>query len=209
MSRDAITPELIVGAYRAGYFPMAAGIHGEIGFYHYDPRGIIPLDERFAVRKSLAKFIASSSFRVTSDLAFEAVMRGCSRHGDRAPDEIWISEELIGLYCRLHEMGIAHSIEVFDGDELVGGLYGLVLGAAFCGESMFSRRPYASQVALVSLVERLRVGGFRVLDAQMESEHLKQFGLYTVSQTEYMRLLDDALRHEAHWEQMPRETVGD
>jgi leucyl/phenylalanyl-tRNA---protein transferase len=200
MTVSPITVELIVDVYRSGYFPMAEGRDGEIQFLCYEPRGIIPLDDRFTVRRSLAKFIHDCGLRVTFDHAFEAVIRSCARH-DTLPDEqVWISEEMIELYSELHRRGIAHSVEVFDGEMLVGGLYGLVLGAAFCGESMFSNRQFASQVALVALVERLRRGGFTLLDAQMESEHLKQFGLYTVSHPEYLRLLTDALDHSAIWE---------
>lgn len=200
MSAGAITPELIVAAYRSGYFPMAEGRHGEIRFQYYEPRGILPLDDRFQVRKSLAKFFESGRIRFTYDLAFEAVIRGCARHDELPDEQIWISEEMIGLYVQLHRLGIAHSVEAFDGDTLVGGLYGLAIGAAFCGESMFSRTRYASQVALVGLVERLRAGGFVLLDAQMESEHLKQFGLYTVTQVEYLRLLSRALEKSATWD---------
>lgn len=114
---------------------------------------------------------------------------------------------MIELYVRLHEMGIAHSLEVYEGDELVGGLYGLVLGSAFCGESMFSKRPYASQTALVALVERLRAGGFMLLDAQMQSEHLSQFGMYTISQNEYLQLLSKSLETFAQWEPPPGASV--
>ena len=160
-----------------GYFPMAAGPNGPIELYYYEPRGIIPLDDRFTVRRSLRQFIRHTTFRTAHDQAFEAVIRNCARFVDRPEEEIWISEEMIRLYVRLHKMGVAHSIEVFDGDELVGGLYGLVLGSVFCGESMFSKCKYASQVALVALVDRLRAGGFTILDAQMQSDHLAQFRL--------------------------------
>ncbi len=178
---------------------MASGRYGPIDFYYYEPRGIIPLDERFVVRKSLAKKIAETSYSIRFDTAFEAVMRSCARFDELPESEIWISEEMIGLYVELFEKGIAHSVEVFEGEELVGGLYGLALGAAFCGESMFSKRPYASQIALVTLVERLRTSGFILLDAQMESEHLKQFGLYTLTQDEYLLLLDKALQLHPHF----------
>jgi leucyl/phenylalanyl-tRNA--protein transferase len=199
MSGVEITPELILNAYRHGYFPMTTGKHGPIDFYYYEPRGIIPLDARFTVRRSLAQFIRNGPLRVTSDRAFESVIRNCARHDSLPDEEIWLSEEMILVYVQLHTMGFAHSIEVYEADELVGGLYGLALGSVFCGESMFSTRPYASQVALVGLVERLRAGGFTILDAQMQSEHLAQFGMYTITQEEYLRLLSVAIGETTEW----------
>jgi leucyl/phenylalanyl-tRNA--protein transferase len=194
-----ITPELIIQAYQKGYFPMAHGSEGEIEFCMFSPRGIIPLDDRFVVRKSLRQKIAQANYRIAFDTAFEQVIRHCARHQAIDDDEIWLSTEMIELYVELHRRGIAHSVEVWDDSgsepELIGGLYGLHFGAAFCGESMFSTRPYASQIALVALVEHLRKQGFRLLDAQMPSEHLKQFGLYEVTHKEYVKLLDRALAY--------------
>ena len=175
---------------------MASGRDGEIDFYYYEPRGIIPLDERFLVRKSLAKKISEHRHAITFDTAFEEVIRSCARLGELPDEEIWISEEIVKLYSELFDKGIAHSVEVWDNKDLVGGLYGLSLGGAFCGESMFSKQPFASQIALVALVERLRSKQYVLLDAQMESEHLKQFGLFTISQDEYLALLDNALTIE-------------
>ena len=181
---------------------MASGRNGEIGFYFYEPRGIIPLDERFVVRKSLRAAIAQSHFEIRIDTAFDEVIHQCARYDELPDDEVWISEEMKLLYSELHQMGIAHSIEVWSDGALIGGLYGLMFGAAFCGESMFSRVPNASQIALIALVEHLRKTGFTLLDSQMESEHLKQFGLYTVSQTEYLGLLSDAMESQADWDKI-------
>ena len=186
---SAVTPELILSAYHQGYFPMASGRRGDIEFYYFEPRAIIPLDERFTVRPSLRKIIESGRFETTIDTSFEEVIRSCARYEELPDKEIWISEEMIVLYCELHRRGIAHSVETWRDQELVGGLYGLALGNVFCGESMFSKQSYASQIALVKLVEWLRENKFRVLDAQMESEHLKQFGAYAISQAEYLELL--------------------
>lgn len=194
-----VTIALILEAYRQGYFPMASGRNGEIGFYFYEPRGIIPLDERFVVRKSLRAAITQSPVEIRIDTAFDEVIHQCARYDELPDDEIWISEEMKLLYSELHQMGIAHSIEVWNDGALIGGLYGLTFGAAFCGESMFSKVSNASQIALIALVEHLRKTGFKLLDSQMESEHLKQFGLYTVSQTEYLGLLSDAMESQADW----------
>jgi leucyl/phenylalanyl-tRNA--protein transferase len=194
-----ITPELIIQAYQKGYFPMAHGPNGEIEFCMFSPRGIIPLDDRFVVRKSLRQKIANTNYHIIFDTAFESVIRHCARHQSVDEDEIWLSNEMIAIYDELHRRGIAHSVEVWDDSEsepeLIGGLYGLHFAGAFCGESMFSTKPYGSQIALVALVEHLRKQGFRLLDAQMPSEHLKQFGLYEVMHKEYLKLLDRALAY--------------
>lgn len=194
-----VTIALILAAYRQGYFPMASGKKGEIGFYFYEPRGIIPLDDRFIIRKSLRVAVEQSTTEIRIDTAFDEVINQCARYDELPDDEIWISEEMKLLYSELHRMGIAHSVEVWNEGALVGGLYGLTLGAAFCGESMFSKESNASQIALIALVEHLRKTGFTLLDSQMESEHLKQFGLYTVSQTEYLGMLSDAIELQVDW----------
>ncbi len=213
-----ITSELVLDAYGQGLFPMASE-HGEIGFYRYEPRGIVPLDDRFTIRRSLRQVLKKQEYRVTFDTAPLEVLRGCSRAGLVLPHEEWLSEELIELYFQLFEVGRMHTVEVwkevansevstnaaegaFDsllttgpsklGAELVGGLYGITFGAVFCGESMFSRQDYASQIALVHLVDRLRTNGYRILDAQMPSDHLKQFGLYEMSQQDYLDRFRDA-----------------
>lgn len=180
-----ITPELVLSAYEQGLFPMA-NEHGEIGFYMYEPRGIVPLDESFTIRRSLRQKLKKKEYRVTFDTAPLEVLRACSRAGLVAPVKMWLSEELIQHYFRLFEIGRMHSVEVWKESTLVGGLYGLSFGAVFCGESMFSHENYASQIALVHLVDRLRTNGFQILDAQMPSDHLRQFGLYEMSQKDYL-----------------------
>ncbi len=194
-----ITPELVLNAYREGFFPMAND-RGEIEFCAYDPRGIIPLDERFRVRRSLRQIIDKKNYRVTFDTAPLEALRACARFSEELPTkERWLSEELIDIYLKLFEMGIMHTVEIWNDEMLTGGLYGLTFGAAFCGESMFSRVPFASQIALVHLVERLRMKGFQLLDAQMPSEHLQQFGLYECSQEEYLTLFHAAMEIDVRW----------
>ncbi len=180
---------MVLGAYYEGLFPMAEGREGSIHWYQASRRALVPLDERFKVRRSLRQAIRKGGFRVTVNTAFAEVIRACARHDDKKADGVWLSEEMIALYIELHRQGHVHSVEVWRDDKLVGGLYGVAIGAAFCGESMFSREPYASQIALVALVERLRERGFELLDAQIRSPHLEQFGTYDVSHEEYLRLL--------------------
>jgi len=183
-----LTPELIVAAYCQGIFPMADEIDGEIGWYSPDPRAIFPLDS-FHVPRSLAKVIKRGVFEIRIDTAFEEVMRGCA-----AREETWISEEIIQAYTALHRSGLAHSVEAWYEGELAGGLYGVALGGAFMGESMFTRVTDASKVCLVKLVERLRERGFVLLDSQMPTEHLAKFGQIVIPRAEYLRRLARALR---------------
>jgi len=183
-----LTPELIVAAYCQGIFPMADEIDGEIGWYSPDPRAIFPLDS-FHVPRSLAKVIKRGVFEIRVDTAFEEVMRGCA-----AREETWISEEIIQAYTALHRSGLAHSVEAWYEGELAGGLYGVALGGAFMGESMFTRVTDASKVCLVKLVERLRERGFVLLDSQMPTEHLAKFGQIVIPRAEYLRRLARALR---------------
>jgi leucyl/phenylalanyl-tRNA--protein transferase len=191
-----ITTRHVLAAYHQGMFPMADGRDGPINWYVASRRALIPLDDRFKVRRSLQQEIRRGEFRVTINAAFEEVIRACARHEDKEADGIWLSEEMITLYLALHRESHTHSIEVWRDRELIGGLYGVAIGAAFCGESMFSRAPYASQIALVALVERLRARGFELLDAQIMSPHLAQFGAYYVSHTEYLALLSQALQQQ-------------
>jgi leucyl/phenylalanyl-tRNA--protein transferase len=179
-----------------------ANEHGQIGFYFYEPRGIIPLDERFTVRRSLRNAMKKEDYRIALDTSPSEVLRACSRIGEVPEYELWLSDEMINLYLQLFEMGFVHTVEVWKDNqegasELVGGLYGLSFGAAFCGESMFSRAPFASQIALVHLVQRLRDRGFQLLDAQMSSDHLKQFGLIECGQKEYLEIFNSASNVEA------------
>ena len=191
-----VTPDLVVNAYHQGFFPMA-NENGEIGFYAYEPRGVLPLDDHFTIRKSLRQIYRRHDFEIRFDTSPREVLKACSRRGQVAAYDLWLSAELIELYLQLFDRGIVHTVEVWrqsesGEDRLVGGLYGLTFGAAFCGESMFSREPYASQIALVALVEHLRRQQFLLLDAQMPSDHLKQFGLVECTQQEYMELFSAA-----------------
>ncbi len=187
MATRSLKPEQIVAAYCRGIFPMADEESGEIGWYSPDPRAIFPL-ERFHVPRSLRRTIRQEIFEVRIDTAFEEVMRGCA---DR--DETWISEELLQGYLALHRHGLAHSVEAWYEGELAGGLYGVALGGAFMGESMFTRVTDASKVCLAFLVERLRERGYVLLDSQLPSEHLSHYGQIVVSRASYMQQLAKAL----------------
>lgn len=194
-----VTPELILNAYHQGFFPMA-NESGEIGFYAYEPRGIVPLDDRFRVRRSLRQVYRQHDFEIRFDTAPRDVLEACSRRGEVPSYDLWLNAELIEHYLHLFDRGIVHTVEVcrrnLDGSSrLIGGLYGLTFGGAFCGESMFSREPYASQIALIALVERLRERGFTLLDAQMPTDHLKQFGLFECTQQEYLERFAEAAAH--------------
>lgn len=181
-----IPPQVLLGAYARGVFPMAED--GEIQWYEPRMRGLIPLDERFHVPRRLARRMRSEPFEISWDRDFEAVMRGCAER-----EETWIDEVIVASYLELQRLGCAHSVECWDGGELVGGLYGVALGRVFFGESMFSRRTDASKVALVELVGRLRAGGYRVFDTQWLTPHLRQFGGVEVGREEYLKLLAETL----------------
>jgi leucyl/phenylalanyl-tRNA--protein transferase len=192
-----LSPDLLVRAYAAGVFPMADP-DGTIGWYAPDPRAVLPLDA-FHVPTSLARVVRAGRFAVAADRDFEAVMRACAAPAaDR--EETWISEGLVEAYVALHRRGLAHSVECRDArGALVGGLYGVALRGAFFGESMFSRARDASKVALVHLVERLRAGGFVLLDVQFRTDHLARFGVVEVRRAAYERRLAAALAVEADW----------
>ena len=195
-----LTPALLVRAYAQGIFPMGMD-DGTIGWFSPDPRGILPL-ETFHVSTRLrrtwrARCLQSGPFEMRFDTAFEAVMRAC---GEDREDGSWISEDIIASYCALHARGLAHSVEVWQGARLVGGLYGVHLGAAFFGESMFHRETDASKVALVALVEHLRARGFLLLDIQWVTSHLARFGAVEISAEEYLDRLGKALGCSAPWE---------
>ena len=184
---------MLIAAYSNGIFPMADGQGGEIGWYKPDPRAIIPLN-RFVVSRSLAQTVSRQVFEITVDSKFGDVIRLCA---DRP--ETWISDEIIGTYEQLAEMGIAHSVECRIENQLVGGLYGVSIGGAFFGESMFQTVTDASKVALVALVGRLRERGFLLLDAQYSTPHLEQFGVVEVPAREYDTLLKHAVRQDIDW----------
>ena len=187
-----ITPELLLRAYSIGLFPMADSADDpELFWVDPDMRGIIPLDG-FHVPRSLARTIRRKPFDIRFDTAFDAVIAACAAAAPNRPST-WINTPIRSLYSTLHRLGHAHSVEAFEGDELVGGLYGVSLGAAFFGESMFSRRTDASKICLVHLVERLKAGGFRLLDTQFTTEHLKTFGAIDVPKADYEDLLANAV----------------
>ena len=191
-----LTAQILLQAYASGIFPMAEAADDPELFW-VDPkrRGILPLDA-FHVPRRLRRVIRRGVFEVRCDTAFEPVMRGCAEASEMRPTT-WINEEIVRLYTELFERGAAHSVECWCGEDLVGGLYGISLGAAFFGESMFSRVTDASKVALVHLAARLAEGGYRLLDTQFLTTHLAQFGGIEISRARYHRLLADALRHRA------------
>lgn len=193
-----IPGDLLLAAYASGWFPMADG-EEQISWYSPDPRGIIPLDT-FHVPSRLQRVVRQGRFRIAINQDFEAVIRACAG-AERDPDDggTWISEEIVQSYCALHRLGHAHSVESWQGDHLVGGLYGVALGGAFFGESMFHRSPDASKVALVALVDRLRTRGFSLLDTQWVTGHLQQFGAAEISRPAYLALLAKSLRSGAHF----------
>ena len=188
-----IPGELLVSAYASGWFPMAVE-PGEIRWYSPDPRGIIPLD-RFHVSNRLARTWRSGKFTIDIDRIFGEVIRACA-DADRDPDDpgSWIDDEIIESYCALHERGLAHSVEVWQEGKLAGGLYGVALGGAFFGESMFHRVTDASKIALIALVEHLRARGYQWLDTQWVTDHLSQFGAIEIPRRRYLQLLDAALK---------------
>lgn len=192
-SRDqGITPELLLRAYSIGLFPMAdAADDPEIFWVEPEMRGIIPFDA-FHVSKSLAKLIRKKPFDIRFNTAFNAVVAKCAEEADDRPST-WINVTIKQLYGELHRLGHAHSVEAWEGETLVGGLYGVSLGSAFFGESMFSRRTNASKICLVHLVEQLRARGFTLLDTQFTTEHLKTFGAIDVPKAAYGKLLEKAV----------------
>ena len=193
-----LTPELLVYGYTRGVFPMADPDEGDaVYWYAPDPRGVLPLDG-FHVSKTLAKLVRQDRFEVVTDRGFEAVMRACAASAP-GRETTWISDEVIAAYVALHRRGAAHSVECWQGGELVGGLYGVALGGAFFGESMFHRARDASKVALVHLVRRLRRGGFTLLDVQFVTPHLARFGAVEIARAAYERRLAAALRIAAEW----------
>ena len=187
-TRTPLTPELVVSAYCQGIFPMADSRSGRIYWFRPDPRAIIPLDA-FHVSRSLARRIRKGTFDVRCDTAFERVMRECA---DR-PEGTWISPEFIAVYTELHREGLAHSVECWQDERLVGGVYGVSLGAAFMAESMFHRATDASKVALWALVETLRQRGYLLLDVQYLTPHLMSLGAVEIPHRTYERLLRQAL----------------
>ncbi len=193
-----ITPDLVLAAYAQGLFPMAEH-RDDLALYWVSPemRGIIPL-ESFHVSHRLARTIRHGAFTVTADRAFTQVMQGCAAPAP-GREQSWINDEILRLYGALHAAHYAHSIECWQEGELVGGLYGVALGGAFFGESMFSRARDASKVALAHLVERLKQGGFTLLDTQFLTPHLARLGALEIPRAEYLERLQGALAVNAAW----------
>ncbi len=195
---DLVTPSLLLRAYACGIFPMADSAEDPT-LYWVEPRmrGVLPL-EQFRIPRRLARTVRSDRFDVRIDNDFEGVIEGCAspRPGRRIT---WINDPIRRLYGELFRLGHVHTVETWREGRLAGGLYGVKLGAAFFGESMFSSERDASKVALVHLVARLKQGGFRLLDTQFLTEHLAQFGAVEMARDDYLKLLDEALRHEAEF----------
>ena len=189
MARSMIPVDALLNAYASGWFPMAVA-PGDIRWYSPDPRGIIPL-ESFHVPSRLVRTLRKRGFEIRVNTRFRDVIEGCAARQDDEGN--WIDPEIVESYCALHARGFAHSVEVWQGEDLVGGLYGVALGGAFFGESMFHRVTDASKAALVALVGRLRDRGFVLLDTQWVTDHLLQFGAVEVTRRRYLRRLDDAL----------------
>jgi leucyl/phenylalanyl-tRNA---protein transferase len=182
-----IDPQFLCTAYCNSYFPMADSKTGEISWYSPDPRTIFDLNE-FHIPRSLKLTLKKENFEVRINKRFEEVMRACAER-----EETWISETIIQSYIQLHQLGLAHSVETWKDDKLVGGLYGVAIRGAFFGESMFSRLPDGSKIALVNLVNRMKERGFTLLDTQYITSHLKTFGAREIPRSEYMQRLEKSL----------------
>ncbi len=189
---ERLDPQLVLGAYAVGVFPMADGREAD-HVYWVEPqrRAVLPLDG-FRLSRTLRRTIAADRFRVTADQAFDRVLALCAEPVVDRPDT-WINDSIADAFGRLHRLGFAHSIECWDGGRLAGGLYGLALGRAFFGESMVSRATDASKVALAWLVARLRAGGFTLLDCQFQTDHLASLGAVEIDRAAYLSMLGDAL----------------
>ena len=190
-----LSPQLLLSAYSQGAFPMTDP-DGVTRFYSTDPRGVLPLDG-FHCPRTLRQWVKQDRYQIRIDQDFAGTMRGCMDVPRPETNTSWISDELIAAYVRLYELGFAHSVEAYQDNQLVGGLYGVSLGRAFFGESMFSRERDASKVCLAHLVEHLHARGFELLDTQFTTEHLKRFGAVDVPRARYERMLADALSGEA------------
>lgn len=192
----SLTPEMVLNAYAQGFFPMSSSENPkETAWFNPPMRAILPLDALHISRK-LRRFAARHPFEVTIDTAFQAVIDGCAAPTPSRPDT-WINPEIKGIFQMMHEAGYAHSVEIWQDNQLVGGIYGLALNAAFCAESMFSRVSGASKIALLHLCARLSAGGFRLLDCQILNDHTARFGAYEITQDEYLTRLHQALQNPA------------
>lgn len=199
---NALNPNLLLRGYTCGLFPMAEDREDDRLFWvDPDERGILPLDG-FHIPKSLRKQLRAEPYNVTVDTDFEGVIRGCAAPG-RDRESTWINRPIENLYIELFTSGFAHSVECWHEDQLVGGLYGVKIGSAFFGESMFHRATGASKIALVYLVARLIEGGFMLLDTQFVTDHLKQFGVIEIPRREYLDRLERALEFQGDWSALP------
>jgi leucyl/phenylalanyl-tRNA--protein transferase len=187
-----IPADLLLDAYSQAVFPMAME-DGEIGWFSPDPRAVIPLD-KFQIPHGLKRTLKKDAFEIRIDTAFEKVIGQCA-----ARDETWISGIISESYRELHRLGHAHSVEAWIGEDLAGGLYGVTIGSAFFGESMFHRVTDASKVALCALVERLQQKHYRMLEVQWLTPHLKTFGAIEIPRVQYMKLLKQCVREEERW----------
>lgn len=198
-----LTPELIIRAYQAGIFPMAESAETDDLFWvSPQKRGIIPLDQ-FHIPRSLKKVLKSHPYRVRIDTSFQGVIEGCATAGS-GRESTWINPTIRRLYGQLFDRGICHTVEVWENKTLVGGLYGLSIGAAFFGESMFHRRTDASKIALVHLVARLRAGNYQLLDTQFVTDHLRSFGGIEIPREDYELRLARALEHRGDFHAFDR-----
>ena len=189
--------DLLIRAYAQGVFPMAEPGTGEIYWYHPDPRAILPLDT-FHISKTLRKRVRSNIYEIRIDTVFSKVMQECAKPRSDESDS-WIDQRIIDAYSELHDMGLAHSVEAWQNDELVGGLYGVSINGLFAGESMFGRQTDASKVCLVHLVEHLKQRGYSLLDVQFQNNHIAQFGVIEIPRAQYMQRLQDALESHTCW----------
>src|SRR5690349_1167986 len=198
-----LTPELIVRAYQAGIFPMAEDATSDDVFWvSPERRGIIPLDA-VHLSRSLRKTLRTHPYSVRVDTDFAATIHGCATYGTER-DTTWINGEIRRLYGALFDRGYVHTVEVWDGPDLVGGLYGVSIGAAFFGESMFHRKTDCSKIAMAHLLERLQAGGYRLCDTQFVTDHLRTFGGIEIPRADYELRLADALAHTADWRALGR-----
>jgi leucyl/phenylalanyl-tRNA--protein transferase len=198
-----LTPELIVRAYQAGIFPMAEDADSpDLFWVSPEKRGVIPLDD-FHISRTLRKTLRTHPYQVRVDTDFAATIEGCATAGvDR--ESTWINPEIRRLYGALFDRGFVHTVEVWDGPELVGGLYGVSLGAAFFGESMFHRKTDCSKIAMAHLLHRLVAGGYRLLDTQFVTDHLRTFGGIEILREDYEARLAEALQHRADFSAIDR-----
>ena len=192
-----VSAEMLMLAYRNGFFPMGDPDSGNLLWFNPSPRSLIEFRD-FHVPRRFARYLRNTDYRVTINSSFDLVIAQCARR-----EQTWINETIIRLYCELYNAGNSHSVEVRDGDKLVGGLYGVAIGGAFFGESMFSLRPHASKIALVWLVDQLVKTGFSFLETQYMTDHLASFGAKEIPRLAYERMLETAVKSDADFRSQP------